>query len=59
MSVSPATLLSLTRLIWRLAPALRDAIAELIRAIVDGDEPAERRALEAARRAALIARQRK
>jgi hypothetical protein len=54
--VSPA---ATVWLIMRLAPALRDDIAELVRAIVDGDEPAQRRALEAARRAALIARQRK
>jgi hypothetical protein len=51
--------LSTALLIYRLAPALRDAIAELVRAIVDGDDVAERRALEAARRAALIARQRR
>lgn len=57
--MSPTTIVSLVKLIWRLAPALRDAIAELIHAIVDGDAAAERLALEAARRAALIARQRK
>jgi hypothetical protein len=59
MSMSPTTILSLVKLIMRLAPALRAAIVELIHAIVDGDAAAERLALEAARRAALIARQRK
>lgn len=57
--ISPATVVSTTLLIMKLGPALRDAVSELIRAIVDGDEPAERRALEAARRAAFIARQRR
>lgn len=56
MSASAA--LSTGLLLIRLVPPLRDALVELVRAIVVGDEAAERRALEAARRASLIARQR-
>jgi hypothetical protein len=53
--VSPRTAL----FILRLAPEMRDAIVELVRALFDEDTAAERRALERARRLAFIARQRR
>ena len=46
-------------LVGSLGPELRDAVVALIRAIRDGDDKAERRALEAARRLAFKARQRR
>lgn len=51
--------LSTVLFIARLAPPLRDAIVELVRALLTGDDAAERLALEAARRAAFVARQRR
>lgn len=55
--MSASSALSTALFIARLAPDLRDAVAALVRALLAGDEKAERRALEAARRAAFIARQ--
>lgn len=43
----------------RLAPELRKALVELVRALMAKDPIGERRALEAARRAAFEARQRR
>jgi hypothetical protein len=54
----PVSWLALARLIWSLAPELRMAVAALVEALRDGDEEQARRAYEAARRAAFIARQR-
>lgn len=50
--------LAVARLIWSLAPELRLAVASLVKALRDGDEEEARRAYEAARRVAFIARQR-
>jgi hypothetical protein len=41
-----------------LAPGLRKALSELVKAFRDGDEQAARRAYEAARRVAFVTRQR-
>lgn len=61
--MSAGTALATGLLIMRLAPPFRDAIVALVRAVVDDDEDdggaAIRLALEAARRAAFIARQRR
>jgi hypothetical protein len=51
--VSPSTVLFLLRL----APAMAEALAGLGRALLAGDERAEREALEAARSAAFVVRQ--
>jgi hypothetical protein len=45
-------------LVYRLAPVLRDAIVTLIQAIKSGRDVDARAALEAALRAAFVARQR-
>jgi hypothetical protein len=51
--------LSTVLFLARLAPPLREAIAALVHALLDGDADAEREALLAARRAAFVARQRR
>lgn len=48
---------ALARLIWPLAPEFRTAIAALIKALQSGDDEESRRAYEAARRVAFMARQ--
>ncbi len=51
------TAIQAAMLVYRLAPVLRDAVVTLIQAIKTGDEGAARNALEAALRAAFVARQ--
>jgi hypothetical protein len=58
MTIVPGAL-STVLFIARLAPELRTAITALVRALLDDDREAERKALEAARRAAFVARQRR
>lgn len=53
--INPRTLVYLLRL----APEMADAIAKLVRALLADDPVAERRAIELARRAAFLARQKK
>ena len=55
----PSSALGAAALIMRLAPDLRDAIVALINALKSGDDEEARRAYEAARHAAFIARQRR
>jgi hypothetical protein len=53
----PISAASAAWLVYNLAPVLREAIVALINAIKTGDEGAARAALEAALRAAFVARQ--
>lgn len=55
--MTPIGALTAASLIMRLAPELRDAIVALIKAFQGGDDEAARRAYEAAKRAAFVARQ--
>jgi hypothetical protein len=57
--MSAGAAVSTALFIMRLAPELRAAVEALVRALLTGDSDAERHALEAARRAAFIARQRR
>lgn len=57
--MAAAGVVSTVLFLARLAPPLREAIAELVRALLSGDPAAERKALEAARQAAFIARERR
>lgn len=50
-------MIELAKLLIVLAPTLRRAVLDLIRALRDGDDVASQRAYEAARRAAFVARQ--
>ena len=52
------TWLDWARLGVGLAPELRKALSELVKALRGGDDQAARRAYEAARRTAFVARQR-
>jgi hypothetical protein len=55
----PSTALGAAMLFMKLAPELRDAIVALIKALQDGDDDEARRAYEAARRVAFMARQKR
>jgi hypothetical protein len=51
------TWIAFARLVWTLAPELREAIVALIKALHTGDDVEARRAYEAARRVAFAAKQ--
>lgn len=61
--MSPAAALSTVVLIMRLAPEVRNAVESFVRALLDPDDRVRderaRRAMEAALRAAFVARQRR
>ena len=57
--IIPAGALSTVLLVMRLAPPVRDAVAALARALLEGDDTKAREATEAALRAAFVARQRR
>lgn len=50
--------LAIFRLVLTLAPVVRQAVGELIKALKAGDEDAARKAYEAARLAAFVAKHR-
>lgn len=56
--ITPTSALSAAALVVRLAPELRHAVVALIKALQGGDDVEARRAYEAARVAAFLARQR-
>lgn len=56
--IVPTSAIKAVALVLQLGPELRDAIVALIKALQGGDEAAARRAYEAARRVAFVARQR-
>lgn len=51
------SVLSVIKLVLSLTPTLREAVVALVNALKNGDEEQARKAYEAARRAAFIARQ--
>jgi hypothetical protein len=55
--IVPVTAIKAVALVLQLGPELRNAVVALIKAIQGDDEAEARRAYEAARRAAFIARQ--
>lgn len=57
--ISPVDALSAAALVMRLGPELRTAVVALVKALQGGDDVEARRAYEAARRAAFVARQRR
>jgi hypothetical protein len=59
VSIPGGAALSTVLLIMRLAPEVRDAVESFVRALLKRDEDAARRAVEAALRAAFVARQRR
>jgi hypothetical protein len=54
---APSSALQVAALVMRLGPELGRAIVALVRAVIGEDEVEARRAYEAARRAAFVARQ--
>lgn len=59
MSLSAAAVLSTMVLLMRLGPEVRTAVESFLQALLDRDEVKARRAVEAALRAAFVARQRR
>jgi hypothetical protein len=55
--ILPTSAIKAATLVFGLAPEIRNAIVALVNALTAGDDVEARRAYEAARRAAFIARQ--